>query len=560
MRRVRGVTANGARRARKFSVLAVVALLFCWPVPVQVRAAAGDLDSTFGNGGKLTTVFFSGSGEATSAISAIQPDKKIVVAGTVIDHTTLQVQKVAIVRYNPDGSLDPSFGSSGIAIFSFPGLFNIAIDLVIQPDGKIVVAGGASNSPTSSDFALMRVNANGSLDLTFGSGGIAVTDFARGADSAFAVALQPDGKIVVGGASRNLLDIEVLPSLVRYNSDGSLDLTFGSGGKVVADFDGPVGGEFRDLLIQPDGRIVAVGLTVLFDSNVSLARYLPDGSLDPTFGIGGMTTTDFGSQEGGRAAVLQPDGKIIVAGEFSQPITFDRDFGVARYNSDGTLDHNFGNNGLATIDFFGRNDFAETVALQRNGKIVVAGGISSNVDFSGFGDFGLARFNGDGSLDLSFSSDGKTTVDFGTDPLRFNDRVLSLAIQQDGNILAVGLASRNNGFRSDFALARFEGDGNETGNFDTCLQDDSNGNIIQINSTTGLYRFTNCAGFTVVGTGTVTQKGSVMTLQHSAADRRVIARIDTSVTKATASIQMLSQGTTFSIIDKNTANDSCACR
>jgi len=214
------------------------------------------------------------------------------------------------------------------------------------------------------------------------------TDFG-GSDYGFSVALQPDGKIVVAGYAGGDF------ALARYNSDGALDTSFGSGGKVTTDFGGSYHPDGFSVALQPDGKIVVAGYA---GGDFALARYNSDGALDTSFGSGGKVTTDFGGSDAGYSVALQPDGKIVVAGYAGL------DFALARYNSDGALDTSFGTGGKVTTDFSGGRDVGYSVALQPDGKIVVAG-------YAGV-DFALARYNSDGALDTSFGSGGKVTTDF----------------------------------------------------------------------------------------------------------------------------------------------------
>ena len=286
--------------------------------------ADGSLDSTFGNGGKLTTGIGASHDEAHAL--ALAPDGKIVAAGTSYNGTNTDF---ALVRYNADGSLDSTFGSGGKVVTPIGAGDDYANDLALAPDGKIVVAGRSYNG-TNFDFALARYNADGSLDASFGSGGKVVTPIGSGYDQAFALALAPDGKIVAGGqsyAGSTNMDF----ALVRYNADGSLDTTFGNGGKVVtaigSGFDWATG-----LALAPDGKIVVTGASsngMNFD--FALVRYNADGSLDTTFGNGGKLTTAIGANEDlARAVALAPDGRIVVAGESDTGTNID--FALARYD------------------------------------------------------------------------------------------------------------------------------------------------------------------------------------------------------------------------------------
>jgi uncharacterized delta-60 repeat protein len=257
-------------------------------------AAPGDLDPTFGGGWVITD--FGGSPGVAYALG-IQPDGKLVAAGSVDGDFTL-------ARFNPDGSLDATFGISGTVTTDFGGS-DTARALILQPNGKLVVAGDYRRADSAYDFTLARFNPDGSLDSTFGIGGRVTTDFGEYYGFGYALILQPDGKLVAAGYSgRDNF------ALARYNADGSLDPTFGVGGKVTTTFNTTYN-EAYALGIQPDGKLVAAGQSGF---NLALARFNPDGSLDSTFGIGGRVTTDFGGYDYARALVIQPDGKLVAAG------------------------------------------------------------------------------------------------------------------------------------------------------------------------------------------------------------------------------------------------------
>ena len=242
-----------------------------------------------------------------------------------------------------DGTLDPSFGTGGLVTSSAAEGANAT---VIDTADRIVVAGGLGGN-----FSVARFTADGVLDPTFGTGGSVTTDFG-GSDVANAVALQTDGKIVVAGTSSGNF------AVARYTADGVLDATFGTGGLVTTDFGGD---ELANAVaIQPDGRIVAAGWNVLagfpnFPDNFVLARYTTDGVLDPTFGSGGRVTTDFGGRyDRAHAMAIYPDGRIIVVGEsFSSFGGNSSDYSLARYTASGTLDPTFGSGGLVTREGLG---------------------------------------------------------------------------------------------------------------------------------------------------------------------------------------------------------------
>ena len=519
---------------RKVIVLVIAALLVGASSLNRVQAAAGDLDPTFGNGGKVITDFSGGNDFAYDV--AIQEDQKLVVVGT--DDRSDPSAGFALARYNPDGSLDSSFGVGGKVTTKFTRVFDTAFAVAIQRDRKIIAAGTADIS----GFALARYNPDGSLDPSFGVGGKVITDLAESGNAANDIVIQPDGKIVAAGrlVTGGANDFVV----VRYNPDGSLDTTFGTGGRTVTSFrisDDVASG----VALQRDGKIVAVGYVYNGGANnvdFAVARYTTDGELDASFGEGGKVITTLTTSDDHAFDVeIQRDGKIVVGGGVSGHYVF----GLARYNSDGSLDAGFGQGGTVLTQIPDRNAFAFGIALQPNGKILAAGDAMGFFPFNI--DFALARYNADGSLDSSFGDGGIILTDFGSTA----DSVLAVAVQRDGKIVAIGRTAPV--FDYDFAVARYEGDGP---GFDICLK--SGGEIFQINSETGDYEYTDCDGLTIGGTGTLRARGCAITFQHNAPDRRVIAMVDTCRSRGTATVQTFSPRRTTHITDLDITG-SCAC-
>ena len=322
----------------------------------SAKAAPGVLDPSFGTGsGEVTTPI--GTSAGADAI-VVQPDGKIVAAGGVVQSDSSQ--DFALARYEPDGTLDPTFGSAGI-VQSPAGT---ASAVALQPDGKIVAAGTAS-----SQIRVVRYNTDGSLDQSFGSGGVVTTAAGAFGSDAKALVLQPDGKIVVGGDSSDGSETQF--ALVRYDANGSLDATFGSGGVVTTQVGAGEQLSRRPRSYGRTGRSSPTA-TAVDGSTVAvpgLARYNADGSLDSTFGSGGIVTTPVfgGTDVSGGPLALQPDGKIVAAG------TYAGIWVLARYNTDGSLDPSFGSNGTGTSVLGGElTGRASSLVLQPNGKIVVA--------------------------------------------------------------------------------------------------------------------------------------------------------------------------------------------
>ena len=428
----------------------VLASFISWQA---AQAAGGDLDPTFGTGGMLMTDL----GRSTDLANAvaIQSDGKLVVVGQTYKNNDYSDEDFAVARYNADGTLDTTFGAGGRVRTDFPGLAAVPSSVVIQPDGKIVVAGGAFPLFTFlGNFELVRYNPNGSLDRSFGNGGIVTTNFPQGS-YAFDVALQPNGKIIAAGTVFVNFDpgesSDTDFALARYNPDGTLDATFGNGGQVTTDFLGFEDDAFS-VLIQPDGKIVAVGSAndpaTFYD--FAAARYFSNGTIDTTFGVAGKVRTDFGDQnfDRARSAALQPDGRLVAAGFAISQNGGVQNFAVARYTSNGILDTTFSRDGKTQIDFGNCCQGATKVLLQSDGKIITVGGSNGE---SSEDDFLLARLNPRGSLDNTFGVAGRVRTSFGD----LNGGANGAAVQSDGKIVAVGFQATFSNQWSNFALARY---------------------------------------------------------------------------------------------------------
>jgi uncharacterized delta-60 repeat protein len=425
-----------------------------------VLAAAGDLDPRFGNTGLGPGKAFAelrGYDEASAV--AIQSDGYIVVAGTAAPGGG-QPGVFALARFVPDGTLDPSFGSGGKVTTPIGERAQLRA-MKIQPDGKIVVA-GYTETGFQENFAVLRYRRDGSLDPEFGGGGAVLTDFGTPLDKANALAIQPDGKIVAAGTAGGRF------ALARYEPDGTLDVSFGYGGQLrLDDFAAPEGygsgspsgpaswTGARAVAIEPDGKIVMVGAvpTDPYRLNFGVIRVTPGGALDPSFGEAGKVITSFDGErgDGAYAVAIQPDWRIVVGGIMGGTAEAPHDnlYALARYNVDGSLDTSFASNGMVSASVAppgGGGDDLYALALHTNGKIVAAG---MSFTPTGATQFGVARFNLNGSLDTTFSGDGKLTTNFGG-----TEEARSVAIQPDGNIVVAGPAELNSGSRF-FVLSRY---------------------------------------------------------------------------------------------------------
>jgi uncharacterized delta-60 repeat protein len=400
--------------------LIAVALVFA---VASADAQPGVLDPSFGAGSGMVTTSIGTSSAADAVV--LQPDGKIVAAGAAVQPDTSQ--DFALARYQPSGSLDPTFGSGGV-VQSPAG---VARAVALQPDGKIVAAG-----TTFTQVRVARYNADGSLDQSFGSGGVVTTQVGTGNSGANALLIQPDGKIVVGGQSSGVF------TLVRYDVSGLLDATFGSGGNVTTQV-GTGNSSINALALQPDGKIIAHGNAVNGSSQAvpALARYDAYGSLDGTFGSGGIVTTLFG---GGGPLALQPDGKIVAVVGLA----------LARYETNGSLDPSFANGGTAPTPP-GTVDHATGLALQPDGKILLA--YPEPAATAGAPEpLVLRRYNPNGSNDGTFSSGDIAFFNMWTGSTGNPPPPPSAAItlQPDGKIVAAGSQSVDGGATQRFLLAR----------------------------------------------------------------------------------------------------------
>lgn len=449
---------RGSNRTRtKIIWLAAIVLLVIPNYLISVaRASAGDLVTGFGLGGKVITDF-SSNVDAARAV-AVYPDGRIVLAGSSESATNYLDTDIALARYHPDGSLDQTFGDGGLVTTDLNELESSSA-VAIQPDGKIVVAGNISRLDRTHDFLVIRYNEDGTLDASFGQGGVVTTDFYNTMEFAADMAITPNGEIVVAGTIYwGLPRIDF--AIARYKANGDLDETFGSGGKVT--FGSETAQEsLSAVAVSSKGEIVLVGDTLtpqpeVFNIDCIVVRLNRDGSPDASFGVDGRVITDFSVVDRFSDVALTSNGEIVTVGTV-EPLPPPRfDFVIARYDRHGSLDQSFGNGGVVFTDFSMRDDFAFSVAVRPNGRIVVAG-TSGNVIGSNENDFALARYERDGNLDQSFGAGGLVTTDFFGD----TDEVNAIAVLPSGRIIVAGLTWdwRNDPFfpSRDFALAEYEG-------------------------------------------------------------------------------------------------------
>lgn len=421
--------------------------LLCLSISINVSPVFSQtniLDATFGNGGKVITPI-----NDTSAANdiAIQPDGKIIIGG----NTTLAGANYStLVRYNDDGSLDNTFGSGGKIVTQLKDRSLIA-SIAIQPDGKIVAGGTAHNYSTDlfldSSYAIVRFKMDGSIDSLFGNNGITTVKMSDGTGELKKLLIKSDGKILSAGFV-DKPTFESIPVLVQLNQNGSLDSSFGSNGKqegYINDIE-----KITDIVLAKDGKIYATGQmrNWEFVGDFALLRFLPNGSLDSSFGSNGVVKTDFNGNyndlkvENALALVILPDSSLVVTGyDLTTPATF----ALAKYKMNGSLDSTFGTGGKAITSVLGISGFANDILADHSGNIFVCGyaAQSSNSNFA------IAKYFSNGRLDSSYGRNGIDTTDF----FGFSDIAYTSAIQDDGKIILAGQAGQNTNY--SIALARY---------------------------------------------------------------------------------------------------------
>ncbi|MEZ5302419.1 MAG: hypothetical protein R3F11_17560 [Verrucomicrobiales bacterium] len=396
-------------------------------------AAPGELDLGFGGGTGVVVTDFSGGNDTGLAI-AVQPDGKILMVGD----TTSGSGDFAIARYLPDGDPDTAFGAGGTGRRVVDiGLFDAAVAVQPLVGGKILVGGAGLVQPRGDrDFVVARLLADGTLDAAFGVDGLAITDVDNEGfnETVNAMAVQPDGKIILGGDAADGF------TLVRYHASGAVDTGFGESGVVRTLIGSKGSGVVHSLSLQADGRILASGDTLIGNvQTFAVTRYLADGSLDPTFGTGGILTAEFAARA--RSVVAQPDGAIFLAGSTSG------NFFVFRLLPNGAPDPAFGTGGASVVDFLGL-DTCTSVLVDPGGKIILSGtSLRSNRN-----SIAVARLTPAGALDPTFANVGALVTPVGSTDAVGN----AAALQSDGKLLIAG--TYGVGVVRDLLALRYDGD------------------------------------------------------------------------------------------------------
>lgn len=403
-------------------------------------------DFAWGGPGSVSTQLGPMKDNAYSVV--LQPDGKIIAVGASFNGRDTDL---VVSRYRPNGSLDITFGESGVAMFDSKLGDDKAYAVSLQDDGKIVVAGSVYNGKNQT-FAVLRFLSDGTLDPNFGRSGITTTDFGKGDSAGYAIAVQPDGKIVAAGYASNGSDLDF--ALIRLEANGLFDFGFGRNGRVMTglgDADNRGGDEHGyAVLLQPDGKIIVSGYSQVDNTSViATLRYLPTGQIDRTFGVEGTTVTSVGhGLDKAYTAYLMKDGNILVAGSTQLPDDTVR-FLIIRYLPNGIQDKNFGENGVVTTLFGKGKDSIYAMDMQPDGKIVVAGSYYDGTDTN----VGLARYLPSGELDPSFAEGGKA---YGHIDWKYST-AYGLALQPDGKIVIGGVSSPGKAYH--VAIARYTAEG-----------------------------------------------------------------------------------------------------
>jgi uncharacterized delta-60 repeat protein len=437
---------NQTHPLRSITKAALAALACSLALASSTAAAPADLDPSFGVGGRVATDFAASDDQAMAL--AIQPDGRIVVVGEANSGTAADPNwDFAVARYLPDGTLDESFDGDGRVITSFGDLTDRALDVAVQPDGRIVVAGLSTQPITGKQFAVVRYRPDGSLDPDFSGDGRHAFGFDSlfGDDEARGVVLDGADIVVAGWSEQGARGDEV--AIARLKADGSFDTSFGAGGRRTSGATGgPEDDRAYDLVRQPSGGYVAVGALHGATDVFALYRYDRGGTLDPEFGEDGIALAAFDAPDPDAtafAAALQSDGKLVAAGRVGVP----GELAVLRILPDGQPDPSFDDDGRRIASLGAGDEVAWGVALDAGGKLLAAGqtGLGTAIDSS------LVRYRPDGSLDPDFSGDGILVSPYGDG----YDNARAVAVQPDGKIVAAGTAW--DGSSRNFSILRLLG-------------------------------------------------------------------------------------------------------
>lgn len=419
--------------SRAFRLISVACALIT-ACAYAVTGLPGTLDTTWNGTGKVVTDIDGGTDRAVAM--ALQPDGKLLLVGECSGD-------FCVVRYLANGLLDTAWNGTGTVVTPIGGGADSAFSVAIQPDGKVLLA-GVCDDGTKSSFCAARYLPGGTLDTTWNSTGTVITAIGSGSASATAMTLQPDGKVLLAGYCSIGTGSNNGFCVARYLSNGTLDTTWNGTGTVISAV-----GDRSDLAtamaLQPDGNVLVAGYCAVgtgIDSDFCAVRYLPNGTLDTTWNGTGKVITPVGSGSDLASALsLQSDGKVLVAGGCAVGVGFA--FCAARYLSNGTLDTTWNGTGKVLSAVSG---IAQAMTLQPDGKALLAGSCTGNTNT----DFCAARFLANGNLDTTWNGTGTVVTPIGSD----SDSARAVILQTDGKVLLAGTCTE--GFKDSFCAARYD--------------------------------------------------------------------------------------------------------
>lgn len=428
----------------------------------------GSLDSGFGiNGIVFIDYFYSYSNQNTLLI---QPDGKIIIGdiNRIFINPTTTYSDFKIHRYNNDGSIDDTFGTDGVTITSFGNGFSSTNCIALQPDGKIIVAGGFSTTSNVYKIAIARYTSSGVLDTSFDTDGKVLTSLGASTQSiAYHVSVQNDGKILVAGNTYPITGASIGLFIAKYNSNGSLDTSFDTDGFAINNYSASYLEQIRSILVQPDGKIVTTHFVNYYEivntTDYVTRRFNTDAANDASFGSNGKVTTAVANGYNlANAVALQPDGKIVVAGYSYENPNVKTEVSVVRYTSNGNLDTSFSNDGMLTSPVESSNDDLSIVLVQPDDKLIAVG-TKKNYATNGelFSDIILSKYNANGSLEPSFGNEGKVTSSFGQNL----NRIIGAIVQPDGSIVLANSYTTFLDSTQHSELIKYHNNGNIDTNF-----------------------------------------------------------------------------------------------
>ena len=425
---------------RRASILAVFSCALLTPCAHATPGQPGTLDLSWNLTGKVITSIGGavpfGTNSGARAM-AVQADGKVLLAGMCYDVANVDF---CAIRYNANGTLDTSWNGTGKTMTPIGGIDDQAYAIAVQSDGKVLLA-GYCKSGGSYHFCALRYNGDGTLDASWNGSGKVITPIGAGNDQAFAIAVQPDGKVLLAGTC---FGQPTKFCTLRYNANGTLDLSWNGTGKVSTSLG--TGDIAYAVAIQPDGKVMVAGTCLgAADNDFCTVRYNVNGTPDSSWNGTGILTTSVGGDDIAAAMSLQPDGKVLIAGSCRSGAAIPTDFCAVRYNSDGTPDFNWNGTGSVVASFSGGLDVrTRAIAVQSDGKVFFAGGYNNDI-------FAL-RYNANGVIDTNWNGTGRVVT-----PVGNFDSAWAVALQRDGKVLLAGACSAVGQSYYDFCAVRYDG-------------------------------------------------------------------------------------------------------